>query len=389
MDNLSTAVKVVANSIYGLLGNEGNRYYNRDIARSVTLTGQYLSKYLTTYFEGESLSCVAGDTDSIFVKCKPNEISKHIDILNKEIYPSLLKSFGCPECRIKLDYDKGFKSLLIVKKKNYAGKLSIHKGREATDDTPLEIKGLEIVRSDKIRYVQKLQKEFLDLILDPDCDPDIINNRVTEEGRKFFTDDIDVRDITISKSISKPLEEYKGKVLTVDIARRMESKGEEVFVGMKIPHVVTKSNPQQEGVHVNEFTGHFDRTYYWKNLILPPLERIIKPRFPDFQFDDMKEPRQIKLNFNQSDVQEKTKDIKKVESKMIKKKRTPLVKIQVPSKNGDAIVRGIKQLSEINQGECKLKIIINHEGDLINIDCNTRVNKNFKKEVQKTFPMIK
>jgi DNA polymerase elongation subunit (family B) len=321
MDNLSTAVKVVANSIYGLMGNEGNRYYNRDIARSVTLTGQFLSKYLKGYFDNKGKRTVYGDTDSTFVQCSSEEIKRYIIDLNNNVYPKLLHSFGCPTCEIKLDYDKGFESLLMIKKKNYAGKLSIHKGRKATENTPLEIKGLEIVRSDKIRYVQKIQKEFLNLILESNCDPEMINDLVIEEGRKFFdSNDITPEEIVISKSISKPLDEYKGKVLAVDVARMMEANGQEVFVGMKIPYIVTQSNPVQRGVHVSKYNGNFDRKYYWKNLIFPPLDRIIRARFPDFHFDDMNEPRQLKLDFGCNDPSEKTKSIKKVEGKMIKKR---------------------------------------------------------------------
>ncbi len=71
LDNIVQALKILMNSYYGLCGNRFFRYYNRDVAESVTITGQMLiknqMKMLDELFEKKTgQKCVKyGDTDSI------------------------------------------------------------------------------------------------------------------------------------------------------------------------------------------------------------------------------------------------------------------------------------------------------------------------------------
>jgi len=58
----STALKVVANSMYGLLGSQYSRYFDRDIAQSVTLTGQLLIKACIEFSEDRGIKVIAGDS---------------------------------------------------------------------------------------------------------------------------------------------------------------------------------------------------------------------------------------------------------------------------------------------------------------------------------------
>lgn len=93
MNNLSTAVKVVTNSFYGLLGNDGSRYYARDIARSVTLSAQLLIRNMMEYFNRKGYQAVYGDsitgTRTTFIKQ-----DNHISVVTFEELWTLAAPFG-------------------------------------------------------------------------------------------------------------------------------------------------------------------------------------------------------------------------------------------------------------------------------------------------------
>jgi len=274
--HLSTAVKVVTNSFYGLLGNEGSRYHDRDIARSVTLTGQLLIREHIRFFEKRGFQTVAGDTDSVFVKCPASEMNLMLREINDVFVPRMLERFGCRENAIKMDFDKGYRSLLIVTKKRYAGRLALHKGRTAPEDMEPEIKGLEFQRSDNARYAQKLQLKYVNLLLDPKVDPNDIDNELRQDGETFFRQDIDLDAIVITKGISKKPSEYKPMTTAARVAQWLIDQGHEFFVGMKIPYVVVEHKPNVLAIHADEYKGQFDRKYYWEKLILPPVLRLIQ-----------------------------------------------------------------------------------------------------------------
>ena len=85
---IQMAYKILANSLYGVLSNFAFRFYNLDMAKSITLTGQEVVKFsgfhLGKYMKDEDLSIdnkfhvnydnkpipylVYQDTDSIFIQ---------------------------------------------------------------------------------------------------------------------------------------------------------------------------------------------------------------------------------------------------------------------------------------------------------------------------------
>lgn len=111
----STAYKIAANSFYGVVGSPMSRFFERDVAESVTQSGAWLIKNVISDAEKRGMGVLAGDTDSSFVYgTTRGEFSNFIfEYCNKDLIPRLLKSCGCKENRIKLDYDKAFERLFV------------------------------------------------------------------------------------------------------------------------------------------------------------------------------------------------------------------------------------------------------------------------------------
>jgi len=304
----STALKVVANSMYGLLGSQFSRYYDREIAESVTLTGQHLIKNCIHYSEGLGYKVIGGDTDSIFVIASIEKAATLIDEINKTLVPQICNESGCRQTAIRMDSDKAYHYLLIQAKKKYAGKLSLHKGRLAPDDMEPDVKGLEFQRSDQIRYAQRMQMHFLHFLLRPDADPVTVQTELRKWADEFLDKEINVDDIVITQAVKKHPDNYASITPAVRVAKQMIEDGKEFFQGIKVPYIVTKTN--RHGIvtciHADEYTGNFDRMYYWKQKILPPVSRLIEARFQNENLDElmsmMQDPGQFTFDYQDNDM---------------------------------------------------------------------------------------
>ncbi len=203
--------KVLANSLYGVLGNHVFRFFNRDMARAVTLSGQEATK--TAILEADAFvelmkngtfdvgeikkperlyisevygdmdrftpNVITGDTDSLFVKydelirkVKPVDTIKFIDdacrfieIYLDEIIKDLVDRHRISQDRNRLQLknelviDRG----LFLAKKRYAIHIIQNEGKPVDK---ANFMGLEIKRSDYPSYSKEFLKEILDIIFE-------------------------------------------------------------------------------------------------------------------------------------------------------------------------------------------------------------------------------
>ena len=245
------AFKILSNSLYGALANEHFKFYNNDLAKSVTLTGQELLKYSATHMDEyllargklysfkinkdfmkkvESLKEVLyGDTDSMFcdvtsylkdqkieVKKSPevlNEIDKIQKFINETALNEFLKyhNIAKKNSMINLKNEYIFSRYYTLNgKKHYALKVISQEGR---DINIREIKGIEVRRSEIPERSRKMLNEILDVILGDVKKSDIkgIVDKIVDRTRKEMYDLICKRDNSIVRTISfsKPLADYK------------------------------------------------------------------------------------------------------------------------------------------------------------------------------------
>lgn len=179
-------IKIVTNSLYGLLGTETNPMNSNAIAASITWQGGLiimLSKYvIEKHFPDAKV--IYGDTDSTFTLFRNitlGEIMKRANIINDLINSDM--STG----DLKLDkfisvilahskkkevhlppwfgFEKVLQNMVLCSKKRYAGR--IHETDEKS--TELFTKGIETVRRDGCAFIrQVLQDSLYKLIVEDD-----------------------------------------------------------------------------------------------------------------------------------------------------------------------------------------------------------------------------
>lgn len=185
--------KVLLNSMYGVLGLASFRFYDLDNAESVTVTGQEIIKFVQlmgNHYYNKTLDtkdvdyCIYTDTDSVFfsavelIKVKYPDVdrndsvsmSEHIIEIASELQDFINNSFD-KFGKYFLNIDSHYfhikqelisRSSLWVAKKRYAQWIINDNGVKV--DT-LDIKGLDIVRSNYPKEFRKFMKEMVSMFL--------------------------------------------------------------------------------------------------------------------------------------------------------------------------------------------------------------------------------
>lgn len=284
-------VKELANSIYGVLGNKWYRGFNIEMAESITATGQYFIKYIDQTFSRNGRKVIYGDTDSVFMTLRPEDNpDKILDQINKALKYHLEKEYKVQNCTILLQMDKHFDKFFIEAKKKYVG---LDKDKE-------KYVGMECVKRDTVTLVADWQKELFKLLFNSPTEKDL-HSFVQEKKLTVLEEDVPSESLVIRKKIGKRLKDYKGTgtkkytpPIHIRIAKQLEknNNGEDnktalYHKGSIIEYYITKTSNGSggaEGVHVSEYEGIWDRTYYWNQIIFPPLERVLSHVYSSSDF---------------------------------------------------------------------------------------------------------
>ncbi len=249
-DNRQMVYKILANAIYGVLGNHVFRFFNTDCARTVTLSGQeaiktaivegnnfvdYLKhleklqspekltkKEMYGDLERDTRHVITGDTDSLFVTYE-NTIENDEDTkligawssmiqgnLNQKIIKDMVLNHNVKENfnRLELKNELVIKRGLFLAKKRYALYVINQEGKKVEE---VQSKGLEIRRSDFPSFSKDCIVELLDLILKSDKVTISKINTFVKSKEKDFIERIKNGDKSIARPVAwtKKIEDYK------------------------------------------------------------------------------------------------------------------------------------------------------------------------------------
>lgn len=251
-NNKQLAFKTLANSLYGVLGAKWWRFYCPDLGKTITLTGQEMLKYaasrITDYMYGRinesnhpidprfesKISDVRyvlyGDTDSCFVNLteylnKKNidlkdhdtailEINKIQDFYNKIALPQLLKCHNINLNKSMMYLKNEFlfsRYYTLTGSKHYCTHVISQEGRKVDY---IDIKGLELKRSEIPEASQELLQKIVDTIMDDNIKKyqlkETLDN-IVNEYRKKMLKLLDDRNPSMARvvSFSKDINDYK------------------------------------------------------------------------------------------------------------------------------------------------------------------------------------
>lgn len=281
--------KTLGLSMYGTMGSVFARIYNRAVAQSVTLTAQFLTRATLALAERLGFRPIYGDTDSCFVGVQDE--ARDVPLLLAEaraLYRFIGDRYGCEVNRIELEHEQTFDRVFFFAKKRYFGRLRSQKGKPVAADAPLEIKGLEVRRSDGVKYARTVQERMIGGIVDGWGVEDA-RRYLGEIRERVFGLKLTPDELAATAGLTKDPAAYRSTPVHVRVAERMIAAGEEVFVGQKIAFIVTDgSRSPMEAVPISAFDGRYDANHYWNKKIWPPIQRLVEVLWPDQDWAAMK-----------------------------------------------------------------------------------------------------
>ncbi len=241
------ALKVIANSFYGVLGYETFRLYKRDVAQSITFCAQNIIKEVHKWFEEKGMKVIYGDTDSCFIVMGDKTINDMIE-LKKEInkyFKDYFKQFSVDdEYNIfKLEFEKVYKTILFKlkgdgtgAKKKYAGWMCWYDGHGVDK---IAITGFESVRSDSPQIGRDLMKNVLEMILKK-TEKEKIDNYINMFKSNIRGGMYQPEEIALPISITKNLDKYGNQIHARAARKANELHKSNIKSGDKIKYVYLK-----------------------------------------------------------------------------------------------------------------------------------------------------
>lgn len=244
-NNKQMAYKILLNSLYGVMAQEHFRFYNLDLASTVTITGRdlimFAGQHCDAWMTNQSTTINTNyktdieksktylrycDTDSLFLWMKPYLESKNlkcnienIKAESKKIQTwlntDLLKSYAIAHNINPEESMFELKNEMICKRYyalNVKKRYALHViNNEGVDVDEIDVKGLEIKRSDFSDLTKEMLNNILDMILRTE-EVDIIKILKYIDDVKDKARDMAVNgDPKLYKAVSfsKPIAEYK------------------------------------------------------------------------------------------------------------------------------------------------------------------------------------
>jgi DNA polymerase elongation subunit (family B) len=306
-DNESTAYKVVVNSFYGVLGAPTSRFYDPDIAESVTQNGVWLIRKTIEAAENRGMQVVYGDTDSLFVVgCTQTAFEEFVRWCNAELYPPLLGTVGCVRNEVKLAYEKAFDRAVFVGAKRYAAVYLHYKGKapkplpqhgesfDPSRHSHPEVKGLEYKRGDAALLARGLQERVINMLMLGEEHHGAYHALLDETLGHVLNDVLPSDEVVLSKSLTKSLREYEqgrkpkkdgtksAEPVHVQVARMLATRGQPLAEGSRVEYFVADGSDNLVVRPIVDYgESQADRYYLWETLVYPPTQRLLAAAFPD------------------------------------------------------------------------------------------------------------
>jgi len=255
------ALKIIANSFYGMLGYPKARWYSKECAESITSFGRHYIKRTIRMAEEAGFKVVYSDTDSLHCllgKKSKEDALKFLNEVNEHL-PGI----------IELELEGFYPRAVYVTKKRYA--MIDEEGR-------ITVKGLEFVRRDWAAIAKHTQEAVLRALL-KDGSKEKAAQIIRETVEKIRRGDVRLEDLVIYTQLKMPIEDYKSIGPHVVAAKRLRDAGREVEPGMIIAYVQTKGGGSiSDRAYPVELLGdrEYDPDYYINHQVLPAVMRIME-----------------------------------------------------------------------------------------------------------------
>ena len=164
---------------------------------------------------------------------------------------------------LEIEMDGMFRRMLLLKKKKYEALVA--EEREGNLTTWVETTGLDMVRRDWCGLSKDVSETVLNrLLLDSEAQEITLNHihaYLEQVGKETRENLIPVDKYVINKQLTKAARDYHdaGSQPHVQVAKRMESRGQAVRVGETVPYVICMEPGQETSA---KSKGYAERAYH-------------------------------------------------------------------------------------------------------------------------------
>ncbi len=268
MQTRQVAIKIIMNSIFGVLGNPACRFHNAQIANAITSFGRHIIRETSEQIRGMGYEVVYGDTDSVFVVSHATDRAdaltrgKDIEAAVNAFYDKYVSTSYGRENKLLLEFERVFDTFLLPRqrhddrgaKKRYAGMV----------DGTLKIVGLEYVRRDWTPLAKKYQFTLLMKVFTGGDYRSFTRDYVAALRRGELDGDLVYR-----KRLRKSISEYtKTTPPHVKAARMMDFAGKET--ASLVEYVMTKRGPMPLAT-----ASRIDYAHYIDKQIRPIADSVL------------------------------------------------------------------------------------------------------------------
>jgi DNA polymerase-2 len=165
----STAIKILMNSFYGVLGTTGCRFFDPRLASSVTMRGHQIIQDSKVFIENAGYKVIYGDTDSVFVQVGDEHDVAGAHAIGRKLIADIntywrdwcQREHGV-ESRLEMEFETHYlRFYLPTKRHSDEGSKKRYAGWVLKGDGPeVVVKGMEAARTDWTRLARGFQMEL-------------------------------------------------------------------------------------------------------------------------------------------------------------------------------------------------------------------------------------
>ena len=219
-DRRQNALKICANSVYGLMGFKNSKYFGHvACAESVTTVGRLLLADVVKKIEQRyPVKVIYGDTDSCML-CHNEKSKDEVVGLAVQICNDVTDDLPEP---MALKFECYCEKIMLLTKKRYV----------LVSDGKVSYKGVMNARRDYCKYAKDTYSGVMELVVKGKTDSDAarttvtdyIDNRIIKLHSYATRPSCDLSDLVVTKSIGRKLSTYKVNQPHIVLARRLSEK---------------------------------------------------------------------------------------------------------------------------------------------------------------------
>jgi DNA polymerase delta subunit 1 len=231
LDRRQNALKICANSVYGMMGFKNSRYFGHvGCAESVTTVGRQLLSDIVEMIEAAyPVRVIYGDTDSCMLWHRGGASKDEMEALGNAVCEGVTEMLPEP---MALKFESYYDKVVLLTKKRYI----------LVADGKASYKGVMNARRDYCKFAKDTYESVVEMVASG-RDNDSVKEYIDGRMLMLLCNGCKVDDVVITKSLSRSLNTYKVNQPHVVFARKLvERTGVDIKAGTRLEYVYVKSD---------------------------------------------------------------------------------------------------------------------------------------------------